>query len=91
MLSGKRGRGRPRKVIKEEGAEKTEIGSDKPTPNGGGGDSEAKLTVPSSVAPSEQESSAIEGLLGLSELGNNLLADGTKRRMYQPSLCVFRE
>ncbi|KAK2192093.1 hypothetical protein NP493_39g06043 [Ridgeia piscesae] len=67
-IPGKRGRGRPRKVIKIETTDKTEPVGDKPTANKDSSDSEATLTVPSSVAPSEQESSAIEGLLGLSEL-----------------------
>ena len=54
-------------MIKDEPTEKAENSSDEPAPSTD--DHEAVLTVPSSVAPSEQESSAVEGLLGLSELG----------------------
>ena len=67
-MAGKRGRGRPRKVIKDEPTEKAETSSEEPAPSTV--DPEAVITVPSSVVvPSEQESSAVEGLLGLSELG----------------------
>ena len=66
-MAGKRGRGRPRKVIKDEPTEKAETISEEPPSTV---DPEAVITVPSSVVvPSEQESSAVEGLLGLSELG----------------------
>ena len=64
-------------MIKIETTDKTEPVGDKPTANKDSSDSEATLTVPSSVAPSEQESSAIEGLLGLSELGVLLSVEGT--------------
>ena len=65
-------------MIKIEPTDKTEPGGDKPMANKDSSDSEASLTVPSSVAPSEQESSAIEGLLGLSELGVLLWVEGTR-------------
>ena len=65
-------------MIKIEPTDKTESGGEKPTANKDSSDSEATLTVPSSVAPSEQESSAIEGLLGLSELGELLWIEGMR-------------
>ena len=44
-----------------------------------GDDADAKSAPAGGVAPSEQESSAIEGLLGLSELGEPLVGETPNR------------